>query len=207
MVIVNGYLFLQKDEIYVKNQTNEHLFENWRRRDLLKFFLGTGLVVLGQPLSFLGCTKTPIEIPKNRPEYAVERFMKSMNCSQAVLEAYAPALGMSPLMARRVATAMAGGMGTGSECGAVTGALMVIGLKYGKTADMDQQADKETFQRVTEFFKMFKARHEHLRCSQLLGVDMGSPEGVKEAEKLGLFTKRCPAYVRSSAEILDTILL
>lgn len=191
----------------MQDQTDERFSDNWRRRDLLKFFMGTGLVVLGQPLSFLGCTATPPEIPKNRPEYAVERFMKSMNCSQAVLETYAPGLGMSPLMARRVATAMAGGMGMGSECGAVTGALLVIGLKYGKTADTDQQADKETFQRVAGFFKMFKARHEHLKCSQLLGVDMGSPEGVKEAEKLGLFTKRCPAYVRSAAEILDTILL
>jgi C_GCAxxG_C_C family probable redox protein len=114
---------------------------------------------------------------------------------------------MPALMARRAATAMAGGMGMGSECGAVTGALLVIGLKYGKTADTDQQADKETFQRVAALCKMFKARHEHLTCSQLLGVDMGSPEGVKEAEKLGLFAKKCPAYVRSAAEILDTILL
>ena len=188
-------------------QTDAALSGNWRRRDLLRFFAGAGLVALGQPLSFLGCTAAPPEIPPNRPQYAVDRFLKSLNCSQAVLETYAPSLGMPAPMARRVATAMAGGMGLGSECGAVTGALMVIGLKYGKTADTDQQADQETFQRVTAFLKMFQARHEHLGCSQLLGVDMGSPEGVKEAEKLGLFTKRCPAYVRSAAEILDTILL
>jgi hypothetical protein len=35
---------------------------------------------------------------------------------------------------------------------------------------------------------------------------MGSLKGVKEAEKLDLFTKKCPIYVRSAAEILDTIL-
>ncbi|MFZ5449004.1 MAG: C-GCAxxG-C-C family protein [Thermodesulfobacteriota bacterium] len=191
----------------MQDQTNALLSDNWRRRDLLKIFVGTGLVVLCQPLSFLGCTATPPEITQNRPDYAVERFMKSMNCSQAVLETYAPGLGMPQLMARRVATAMAGGMGMGSECGAVTGALMVIGLKYGKTADTDQQADKATFQRVAVFLKEFKGRHEHLGCSQLLGVDMGTPEGVKEAGKLGLFTKRCPAYVRSAVEILDAILL
>jgi C_GCAxxG_C_C family probable redox protein len=184
----------------------EAFSSNWPRRDLLKFFLGTGLVALGQPLSFLGCTATPPEIPPNRPDYAVDRFIKSMNCSQAVLETYAPGLGMPALMARRVAAAMAGGMGLGSECGAVTGALLVIGLKYGKTTDTDQLADKETFQRVAGFCREFKARHGHLGCSQLLGVNMGTPEGVAEAAKLGLFTKRCPAYVRSAAEILDTIL-
>ena len=161
-----------------------------------------------QPLSLLGCTATQPEVFQSRPEYAVERFMKSMNCSQAAFwKTYAPGLGMSPLLARRVATAMAGGMGQGSECGAVTGALMVIGSKYGKTADMDQQADKATFQRVTAFYQMFKARHEQLGCSQLLGVNMSRPDGIQKAEKLGLFTKKCPAYVRSAAEILDTILL
>jgi len=191
----------------MQDQAEERLSGDWRRGDHLKFFMGTGLVFLGQPLSFPGCMATPPEISTNRPEYAVDRFMKSMNCSQAVFETYAPGLGMSALIARRVATAMAGGMGMGSECGAVTGALLVIGLKYGKTGDTDQRADKETFQRVAEFSKQFKVRHEHLGCSQLLGVNMGSPEGVKEAEKLGLFTKKCPAYVRSAAEILDTILL
>jgi C_GCAxxG_C_C family probable redox protein len=187
-------------------QKEEALSGNWRRRDLLRVFLGAGLVALAPPLSFLGCTATPPEIPPNRPDYAVDRFMKSLNCSQAVLETYAPGLGMSGLLARRVAAALAGGMGMGSECGAVTGALLVIGLKYGKTADTDELADKETFQRVAGLCREFKARHGHLGCSQLLGVDMGSLEGVKEAEKLGLFTKRCPAYVRSAAEILDTIL-
>jgi len=191
----------------MQGQTDKTSFGNWHRRDLLKLCLGAGLVTLGQPLFFLGCTSPPPESPTNRPEHAVDRFMKSMNCSQAVLETYAPALGMPASMARRVATAMAGGMGMGSECGAVTGALMVIGLKYGKTADTDQQADKATFQRVAAFLDQFKARHEHLGCSQLLGVDMGTPEGIKEAEKLELFTTRCPAYVRSAAEILDTILL
>jgi len=190
----------------MQDQAKEVLSGNWCRRDLLKFCAGAGLMALGHPL-FLGCTAAPPEAPANRPEHAVGRFMKSMNCSQAVLETYAPALGMPAPMARRVATAMAGGMGMGSECGAVTGALLVIGLKYGKTADTDHQADKDTFQRVAEFFKKFKARHEHLGCSQLLGVDMGTPEGVKEAEKQGLFTTKCPAYVRSAAQILDVIIV
>lgn len=87
----------------MQRQTDEALSGHWRRRDLLRFFAGAGLVALGQPLSFLGCTATPPEIPQNRPQYAVDRFMKSINCSQAVLETYAPGLGMPALMARRVA--------------------------------------------------------------------------------------------------------
>jgi len=67
-------------------------------------------------------------------------------------------------MARCVAAAFAGGMGMGSECGAVTGAFMVIGLKYGKTVDKDSGADQETFERVAEFIKEFKAKHNHIGC-------------------------------------------
>jgi C_GCAxxG_C_C family probable redox protein len=94
----------------------------------------------------------------------------------------------------------------GAECGAVTGAFMVIGMKYGKTADQDAEADRETFARLGEFVKEFKVRHGHLGCSALLGVDMSTPEGVKEAEQRGLFTTECPKFVRTASEILDGIL-
>jgi C_GCAxxG_C_C family probable redox protein len=190
----------------LRGQAEEAFSGDWRRRDLLKFFLGTGLAALGQPLSLLGCSAAPPEIPQNPPGHAADRFLKSLNCSQAVLETYAPALGMPVPLARRVAAALAGGMCIGSECGAVTGALLVIGLKYGKTTDTDPQADKETVQRVAELYRQFKARHGHLTCSQLLGFDMSTREGIMEAGRLGLFTKKCPAYVRSAAEILNAIL-
>ena len=81
--------------------------------------------------------------PADAPEYAVDRFMKSMNCSQAVLETYAPSMGMPEDIAKRVAAAFAGGMGMGSECGAVTGAFLVIGMKYGKTKDKDSGSGRE----------------------------------------------------------------
>jgi C_GCAxxG_C_C family probable redox protein len=185
---------------------NEVLSGLWHRREMLQFFLGAGLLTLGPPLALLGCSAPPPEIPPNRPDHAVDRFLKSMNCSQAVLETYAPALGMSVPLARRVAAPMAGGMGMGSECGAVTGALMVIGLRYGKTTDKDGQADHETFQRVAALLQEFQARHQHLGCSQLLGIDMSTPAGVQEAGRRGCFTSRCPVYVRSAAEILDKTL-
>src|SRR6185369_8099065 len=91
------------------------------------------------------------EAQGSRPDYAKARFLKSMNCSQAVLETYSPEMGLPAPMARRVAAAFAGGMGMGCECGAVTGALMVIGAKYGKTRDKDSHADDVTFKKVAQF--------------------------------------------------------
>jgi len=177
-----------------------------RRRDFLKLSAAAGVAMGVQGLAWPASLADAAVGPKNRPEYAEGRFLKSLNCSQAVLETYAPSLGMSVKTARRIAAPFAGGMGMGSECGAVTGAFLVIGMKYGKTRDQDPQADKETFSRVAKFVQEFKAKHGHIGCSALLGVDMGTPEGIKEAEKKGLFTKVCPQLVRSAVEILDKVL-
>ena len=174
------------------------------RRDILKASLLAGAALLVHSVPALGAETVATSV--NHPEDASGQFLRSMNCSQAILETYAPSMGISVELARRVAAAFAGGMGMGTECGAVTGAFMVIGLKYGKIEDKDAGADEKTFSKVAEFVKEFKARHEHLGCSELLGVNMATPEGVKEAAGKGLFTTACPKFVQSAAEILDKIL-
>lgn len=178
------------------------------RRDVLMLTLGAGAIVAFQApvVSLATQPRPPAPIP-NKPEYAKNRFLKSMNCSQAILESYAESMGLSIETARKVSAAFAGGMGMGSECGAVTGAFMVIGLHYGKTADKDATADSETFSRVAKFVGAFKKEHGDISCSKLLGVDMSSPEGVKKAEKMGLFTSACPKFVETAARILDTLLV
>ena len=87
----------------------------------------------------------------DRPDKAVQSFMKSMNCSQAVLETFASSFGLDVKTSRRIAAAFAGRMGRGSECGAVTGALMVIGMRYCKTKSKDSKADKKTFAKAVDF--------------------------------------------------------
>lgn len=177
------------------------------RRDVLKasIMMGAALLTPGALRKASGCGAATTG--ESHPEYASTQFLKSMNCSQAVLETYAPSMGMPVPLARRVAAAFAGGMGVGAQCGAVTGAFMVIGMKYGKTENQDSEADRETLARLGEFVREFKSKHGHLGCSSLLGVDMATPEGVKEAERRGLFATECPKFVRTAAEILDRILV
>ena len=67
-------------------------------------------------------------------EQAVERFKSGFNCSQAVLGSYCEQFGLDCEKAYKVATGFGGGMHIDSVCGAVTGAFMVLGLKYGNTA-------------------------------------------------------------------------
>ena len=91
-------------------------------------------------------------------------------------------------------------------CGAVTGAFMVIGLKYGKTEAEDDNAKKKTYGLVKEFCTKFKARNKSIICRELLGCDISTPEGMKYVKDNKLVDKVCPKYVRDAAEIIEEIL-
>jgi C_GCAxxG_C_C family probable redox protein len=94
----------------------------------------------------------------------------------------------------------------GETCGAVTGAFMVIGLKYGKARDEDDGARDRTYELVGEFVARFKDRHGSIVCRELLGCDLSNPEGLTTAREKGLFETLCPHLVRDAAEILEEIL-
>ena len=183
------------------------IMESVSRREALRLAVAaTTSVVLLEPAKAPASEYQPPTVIQNRPQHAKSRFMKSMNCSQAILETYAGEMGMSIENARKVSAAFAGGMGMGSECGAVTGAFMVIGMKYGQTAEKDSDADKETFKKVAMLVAEFKKQHGEILCSNLLGTDMGTPEGVQKAADHGLFTTLCPKFVETASIILDKIL-
>ena len=139
-------------------------------------------------------------------EIAVATLIEGFNCSQAVLSTLAPELGLDREAALRVAGALGGGMArTGQTCGAVSGALMVIGLRHGHVAAEDQAAKERTYALVREFVDQFRARNTSLLCRELLGCDVGTPEGMQLVREKGLTTSICPGLVRDAAEILEQI--
>lgn len=95
---------------------------------------------------------------------------------------------------------------TGQMCGAVNGALMVIGLAHGATAADDAASKEKTYAVTRVFWSRFMERHGSLECRELLGVDIGSPDGREAALRLGLFKSRCPSFVRDAAEMVEQVL-
>ena len=124
-----------------------------------------------------------------------------------MLSTYAERFGLKPELALKVASAFGGGMGhLGEPCGAVTGAFMVIGLKCGQTEDADdKETKKEAYRLVKEFAEQFKARNGAISCTELLGCDLSTPEGMKRAKEQNLFTTLCPTFVRDAAELLEEL--
>jgi C_GCAxxG_C_C family probable redox protein len=143
----------------------------------------------------------------NRIEQAVACYKEGFSCAPAVFSAYASEFGLDIETALKIATGFGGGMGRmGETCGAVTGAFMVIGLKYGKIKAEDNQAKEKTYELVREFAKRFKARNGTILCRELLGYDLSTPEGMKLAREKGVTATLCPKLVQSAAEILEEML-
>jgi C_GCAxxG_C_C family probable redox protein len=94
----------------------------------------------------------------------------------------------------------------GLTCGAVTGALMVIGLKYAKLTKEDAVSRQKSVELVRRFREAFEARNGSISCRDLLGCDIGTPEGFQQAADSGKFRDLCPKLVRDAVEIVEQLL-
>jgi C_GCAxxG_C_C family probable redox protein len=142
-----------------------------------------------------------------RVEKARQYFQSHFNCAQSVLLAFSEDYGLSESLASRIAQAFGGGLARQGEiCGVVTGAMMVIGLKYGKVRAEDDDAREKTYSLTRKFFSLFKEKHGSLICRQLLEVDLSQPGGYELASREGLFNSVCSEIIVSAIQILETIL-
>jgi C_GCAxxG_C_C family probable redox protein len=133
-------------------------------------------------------------------------YKKGLNCAQALLSTYGPQFGLDREDAIRIAGALGSGMGMGETCGAVTGALMLIGLKHSRLKGGFSFSKDRTEEIAREFVARFKVRNKTTVCRELLGCDVSSFEGLKAAKKEKHFKRRCPTFVQDAAEILEEIL-
>ncbi len=133
-------------------------------------------------------------------------YNEGFSCAPAVLAAFCEQFGLQQDRALKIAIGFGGGMHLGQTCGVVTGAIMVIGLKYGKSKADDSKAKQKTYEVSKRFADKFRARYGSIECKALLGCDITTPDGLKEAKDKKLFSTICAEYVAVAADILDEIL-
>ncbi len=147
------------------------------------------------------------ERESNLSNQAVECFKSGFSCSQAVLSTFCERQGMDRDLALNVSCAFGGGIAsTGNICGAVSGGLMAIGLKYGRHTIEDLPAKDKTYEISRQYMNEFKARHGSIICKEILGCDLNTPEGKAEFKNKDLFNVACIDCVRDSAMILEKLL-
>jgi C_GCAxxG_C_C family probable redox protein len=135
-------------------------------------------------------------------EKAVKRFLEGYNCAQSVLSTMFEFWNGENELIPKIATAFGGGIGRcGSLCGALTGGVMALGIKYG-TNEPSLEKRLKAYEQAQKFYKQFERRHGSVFCRELVGYDLSNPEELEEARKAKVFEEKCAAFVRSVIEIL-----
>ncbi len=139
-------------------------------------------------------------------EKALNYFSNNFNCSQAVFTAFAVDMGMEEQLALKLATSFGGGARCGQICGAVSGALMALGLKYGHCHSGDSEEKAKAYALAVEFNKRFCEKNGTVVCKELLGYDISVPEEKEEIIKRDLFSTICPKAISDAVEIVQQML-
>lgn len=101
---------------------------------------------------------------------------------------------------------LGGGMGLGLVCGAVSGALLILGLLPPDDPQDEARCRQEVLLRAMDLREEFSRRRGSVLCRDLLGVDISTPQGRRQAVEQDLFQTLCPALVAEAATILEEVL-
>ena len=136
---------------------------------------------------------------------ATAKFLSGYNCAQSVLYAFHDEVGLDEDLALKIATGLGAGMARKQEvCGAVTGGILVLGLRHGRGNAADRSATEQTYQRTRALMDAFAAKHGSCVCRRLLqGVDLATDEGQRRFKGDDLLNKVCKPCVQGVVEILE----
>lgn len=132
-------------------------------------------------------------------EKASQLHLKGYNCAQAVLlvlyEHMTPQAKSDVIP--KVATGLGGGIGRcGDVCGALTGAVLAVGLKYG-TNEIDPKAKALSYSKAQTLYRKFESQHGNVNCRNLIKHDLSTPEGFAKAKEEKAFEAVCGKLIKS----------
>lgn len=136
---------------------------------------------------------------KHITDKAESRFSRGYNCAESVLLTLSEHESMKNPLIPKIATPFGGGIArSASVCGCVTGALMAIGMKHGRSHAGEDKL--KAYAVATDFMTEFERRFGSLLCYELIGCDFRTPEGQKRFEELR--ESRCMNFVKAAIEIM-----
>ena len=116
-------------------------------------------------------------------------------------------LGLDERIALKLGEGMCGGVANrGHVCGAVTGAVMAIGLAFGREDVNDMDAKTKTIALSRQFQDRFKEERGSVVCREILKLDLSTEEGAKAARDKNLFTTVCRDKVLLACNIANELI-
>lgn len=146
-------------------------------------------------------------LSEDMPLQSLCQFQKGYNCGQSVLSSYAAQFNLPEELALSLSSVLTAGTAfKGGVCGAVMGAYLVLGLKYGKDSLNNDLVKETTYRKIREFDKIFIANFNGLNCRELLGKDIGDENECNDIISAGLFQTACPLFVYGASNIVKQLL-
>jgi len=141
----------------------------------------------------------------NKAEIAVSKFEEGYNCTQAVTYAFADEVNIDKNILMSIATGFGAGIGRKQEvCGAVTGAIIVLGAKYGRKENEPASKTETTYSKAQEFVDEFIKEKGSIICSELLqGCNLLTEEGQKLFKDKKMKSEICNKCVELACNILQ----
>ncbi|MHB8905723.1 MAG: C-GCAxxG-C-C family protein [Melioribacteraceae bacterium] len=139
-------------------------------------------------------------------EKAIRLYKDEFNCPQAVLCAYAEELGLDKETALKIASPFGGGIArNGKICGAITGGLMVIGLKNWDSQKEHEAGKADVYRISNQFMDEIKKRNNTLDCEELLGISVSTTEGRAIVKEKKLNEKVCHKVINDVVNVLEKL--
>ena len=143
----------------------------------------------------------------NKSDYAVDNFSKGFFCSQAVFSAFCEDFGLDKRLGLKIACSFGAGMGyMGEVCGAVTGAFMALGLKYGQDDEEDKYSKAMNSLMVKDFAARFRKLNGSISCKELIEYDLSDNEQLNAARQTDVFRSKCAKYIRDAVGIIEEMM-
>jgi C_GCAxxG_C_C family probable redox protein len=138
---------------------------------------------------------------KQTGEKAVAYFNEGFNCAESTLLALSDFLEIDCKYIPKIAGGFGGGLGKHGEiCGALSGPVMALGIVFGREGAKDREGKEKMYYITESFIQKFEKEFGNIRCRDLTGCNMLTPEGQKKMKEENVHDKICSKLVAFGAE-------
>jgi C_GCAxxG_C_C family probable redox protein len=90
-------------------------------------------------------------------------------------------------------------------CGAVTGAIMVLGMMHGEKAGDNEALKSRSYLSVKELIREFTDTFGSTQCRDLIGCDLNTPEGAARFREERIMENICAGCVARAVRIVESL--
>ena len=137
---------------------------------------------------------------ENFSKRAETYFKNGFNCAESVLMTMQKAWNLGDITPKPATGFGAGVGGLGSLCGALTGGIIALNLKFGRMKSTDDK-DKP-YSMAHQYFKRFEHENGSVMCKEITECDFLNPKDKIRFREDNIFEKKCVKLVKNSIKIL-----